>query len=227
MSRAEKLAWAAKNGVEPPAYLLAAEAKDKELAARTAVVAEASAPAKRACCAHRQTPKPIAAKAVNASAMELCGTPPIASSSKRPASGFKASCCTKSSNSVKTKPSPLMGEGGSRSEPGEGFLVENRPHPAFGHLLSEGEGQGLSIGTKIACVETSQNTRQNDVTLIDVLRCRGSATGWVGLTWSVSPRTPLTNFVIQPLVATLSPPASERRLPFSDDPPVPPPRIAA
>jgi hypothetical protein len=45
-----------------------------------------------------------------------------------------------------------MGEGGSHSEPGEGILVEDRPHPAFGHLLPKGEGlvlfHGSSIGDK-------------------------------------------------------------------------------
>jgi hypothetical protein len=41
-----------------------------------------------------------------------------------------------------------MGEGGSRSEPGEGFFVENRPHPAFGHLLPEGEELDSTRGTK-------------------------------------------------------------------------------
>ncbi len=48
---------------------------------------------------------------------------------------------------VPTKPSPLMGEGGSRSEPGEGFQIQASPHPAFGHLLPEGEGHDLSAGS--------------------------------------------------------------------------------
>jgi hypothetical protein len=47
------------------------------------------------------------------------------------------------SESIVDKPSPLMGEGGSRSEPGEGISDQKSPHPAFGHLLPKGEGHDL------------------------------------------------------------------------------------
>jgi hypothetical protein len=111
---------------------------------------------------------------------------------------------------VMAKPSPRMGEGGSRSEPGEGFHSEKRPHTAFGHLLPEGEGLfspfsskrwptiAALIGTVCVGLSLTLPTSSWQELLVFWVLILGAITT---LFWPLEKKIPISAAVVPPQVA--------------------------